>query len=226
MSVIERQGVGFNSDLSNRVVLNTSEEIWKSSPSDGVNRLYLDRTDFSEYTSATSIVKFEKGSSFPSHAHPNGEEFYVLDGTFSDEYGHYPKGTYVRNPHGTCHNPYSKEGCKIFVKLRQFQKDDNTRIVKNVSQLWNIYNDKVDYINLHEYKNEIAYVVKFKPNSAISLPFRNVGGEEILILSGSVNENRHIYEAITWIRDPKRCFSQAHAGTTGVSLFVKSGHLF
>ena len=226
MSVIERQGVGFNSDLSNRVVLNTSEEIWKSSPSDGVNRLYLDRADFSEYTSATSIVKFEKGSSFPSHTHPNGEEFYVLDGTFSDENGHYPKGTYVRNPHGTCHNPYSKEGCKIFVKLRQFQKDDNTRIVKNVSQPWNMYNDEVDYINLHEFKNEIAYVVKFKPNSKINLPFKNVGGEEILILSGSVSENTHIYEAITWIRDPKRCFSQAHAGSNGVSLFVKSGHLF
>ena len=226
MSVIERQGVGFNSDLSNRVVLNTSEAIWKSSPSDGVNRLYLDRADFSEYTSATSIVKFEKGSSFPSHTHPNGEEFYVLDGTFSDENGHYPKGTYVRNPHGTCHNPYSKEGCKIFVKLRQFQKDDNTRIVKNVSQPWNMYNDEVDYINLHEFKNEIVYVVKFKPNSKINLPFKNVGGEEILILSGSVNENIHIYEAITWIRDPKRCFSQAHAGSNGVSLFVKSGHLF
>ena len=226
MSVIERQGVGFNSDLSNRVVLNTSEEIWKSSPSDGVNRLYLDRADFSEYTSATSIVKFEKGSSFPSHTHPNGEEFYVLDGTFSDENGHYPKGTYVRNPHGTCHNPYSKEGCKIFVKLRQFQKDDNTRIVKNVSQPWNMYNDEVDYINLHEFKNEIVYVVKFKPNSKINLPFKNVGGEEILILSGSVSENTHIYEAITWIRDPKRCFSQAHAGSNGVSLFVKSGHLF
>ncbi len=195
MSMIETQGVGFNSDLSNRVVLNTSEEIWKSSPSDGVNRLYLDRADFSEYTSATSIVKFEKGSSFPSHAHPNGEEFYVLDGTFSDEYGHYPKGTYVRNPHGTCHNPYSKDGCKIFVKLRQFQKDDKTRIVKNVSQQWNTCNDKVDYINLHEFKNEIAYVVKVKPNSKINLPFKNVGGEEILgvrIEKGKIFKNKEI----------------------------------
>ena len=226
MSVIERQGVGFNSDLSNRVVLNTSEEIWKSSPSDGVNRLYLDRADFSEYTSATSIVKFEKGSSFPSHTHPNGEEFYVLDGTFSDENGHYPKGTYVRNPHGTCHNPYSKEGCKIFVKLRQFQKDDSARIVKSVIEPWEIYNDEVTYLKLHEFRNEIVYIAEFKPRSKIILPFKNKGGEEILVLSGAIHDKENNFAAITWIRDPKSCFIEACAGNNGVRVFVKTGHLF
>ena len=90
MSLIEQQGNGFNSDLSVRIVIIESQEKWRSSPSDGVKRIYLDRADYTEYTSATSIVKFDRGSRFLVHDHKNGEEFLVLDGIFSDEYGTAP----------------------------------------------------------------------------------------------------------------------------------------
>ena len=54
-----------------------------------------------------------------------GEEYLVLSGVFSDEYGDQPAGTYVRNPIGTAHKPFSANGCTIFVKLHQFAKGDN-----------------------------------------------------------------------------------------------------
>ena len=226
MILIKRKDIGFNSDLQSRVVLIESEEEWRSSPSDGVERLYLDRADFSENTSATSIVKFDKQSLFSGHAHQNGEEFLVLEGVFSDEHGDYPKGTYVRNPHGSCHSPFSKEGCKIFVKLRQFKRDDNARIVKSMLEPWHAHNEKVNFLKLHEFKNEITYLAKFKPDSEVNLPFRKNGGEEILILSGEIRDNINNFSAITWIRDPKSCFIQAYAGANGACVFVKSGHLF
>ena len=226
MKPINRQKNGYNSDLYTRVVLIESEENWRSSPSDGVKRLYLDRADLSEYTSATSIVKFDKNSKFSGHAHQNGEEFFVLEGIFSDEYGDYPKGTYVRNPHGSCHSPFSRDGCKIFVKLRQFQKDDSARIVKSVIESWEFYNEEVSYLKLHEFRNEIVYLAKFKPHSEINLPFRAKGGEEILILSGTICDEVNNFAAITWIRDPKRCFVRAYAGDNEVCIFVKTGHLF
>lgn len=226
MSLIEQQGTGFNSDLSIRVVIVESEEKWISSPSDGVNRIYLDRADFTEYTSATSIVKFDRSSRFLAHDHKNGEEFLVLDGIFSDEYGDYHKGTYVRNPHGSCHSPFSKDGCKIFVKLRQFQKGDAARVVKNTSDQWEIHNEEVDFLKLHQFKNEIVYLAKFKPYSEVKLPFKNNGGEEILILSGELCDSRNTFSAVTWIRDPKSCFERASAGSNGLCIFVKSGHLF
>lgn len=71
---------------------------------------------------ATSIVTYEPGSSFSSHTHAFGEEFYVLEGTFSDQSGDYSKGWYVRNPVKSAHAPFSKEGTKIFVKLAQMPK--------------------------------------------------------------------------------------------------------
>ena len=51
---------------------------------------------------------------FSTHPHPHGEEILVLEGVFSDEHGDYPAGTYLRNPPGSQHAPYSKEGCVIF----------------------------------------------------------------------------------------------------------------
>lgn len=107
-----------NADLSQRVVLETETLDWQDSPMQGVQRRMLDR-DGAEVARATSLVKYAPGSHFSAHTHGGGEEFFVLEGTFSDEQGDYPAGTYVRNPVGSSHTPFSKDGCTIFVKLWQ-----------------------------------------------------------------------------------------------------------
>ena len=68
----------------------------------------------------TSVVRYEPRSTFHAHEHPDGEEILVLDGVFSDEHGDWPAGTYLLNPEGFRHAPFSREGCVLFVKLRQF----------------------------------------------------------------------------------------------------------
>lgn len=83
-----------------------------------------------EKARATSIVRYAPDSRFARHGHPGGEEFLVLDGTFQDETGDVPAGTYVRNPPGTGHAPGSATGCTILVKLWQFGADDRARIVR------------------------------------------------------------------------------------------------
>ena len=108
-----------HADFSKYVEINTNEMEWIASPAGGVDRKMLDRIG-DEKARATSIVRYAADSAFPEHEHPLGEEFYVLEGVFSDEHGDYPAGTYVRNPDGTRHSPFSKDGCTIFVKLRQF----------------------------------------------------------------------------------------------------------
>ena len=80
-----------NQDFTKRVVINTFIEEWHTSPSSGVERLYLERDNMGEFAKASSIVKFQPGSEFEEHIHDNGEEIFVLDGIFSDQYGDYPK---------------------------------------------------------------------------------------------------------------------------------------
>ena len=63
-----------------------------------------------------ALVKWQPGTVFQPHVHEGGEEILVLDGVFADEQGRYPKGTWLRNPPGSRHSPYSDEGCLIYVK--------------------------------------------------------------------------------------------------------------
>lgn len=70
----------------------------------------------SESARATSIVQYQAGARFANHKHDLGEEILVLEGTFSDELGDYPPGSWIRSPHMSLHKPFSKDGCTIFVK--------------------------------------------------------------------------------------------------------------
>jgi anti-sigma factor ChrR (cupin superfamily) len=113
-----------NADFDRRVVIDTGAQPWITSPEPGVERRPLDRVG-GEVARATSLVRYAPGSSFSAHEHGGGEEFLVLEGVFDDEHGRYPAGTYVRNPPGSRHRPFTDDGCVLFVKLRQFAPDDS-----------------------------------------------------------------------------------------------------
>lgn len=110
-----------NMNFEQRQCINTMAMAWQQSPPVGVERKLLARED-KESGHATSVVRYAAGPSFAHHEHPYGEEILVLEGTFSDETGDFPMGTYLRNPPGAGHAPFSKERCVLFVKLCQLAK--------------------------------------------------------------------------------------------------------
>ena len=63
-----------------------------------------------------ALVRWAPGTRFNRHRHWGGEEIYVLEGTFQDEHGDYPQGTWLRSPHLSEHTPFSESGCLIYVK--------------------------------------------------------------------------------------------------------------
>jgi anti-sigma factor ChrR (cupin superfamily) len=69
-------------------------------------------------------VRYAPGSRFERHVHAGGEEILVLEGTFADEHGDYAAGTYLRNPAGSSHAPFSQAGCTLLVKLQQMHPAD------------------------------------------------------------------------------------------------------
>jgi hypothetical protein len=109
-----------NGDLSVPASADTEAMDWAPSPSGTVWRKRVHCVGPAEAGQVTSVVRYQPGSSFHTHDHPDGEEILVLDGVFSDEHGDWPKGTYLLNPEGFRHAPFSREGCLLFVKLRQF----------------------------------------------------------------------------------------------------------
>ena len=68
-------------------------------------------------TEHAALVKWESNTIFNPHQHWGGEEILVLEGVFYDEFGVYPKGSWLRTPHLSQHTPFTKEeGALIFVK--------------------------------------------------------------------------------------------------------------
>lgn len=67
-------------------------------------------------TEHVALVKWPAGERFVPHRHAGGEEILVLSGTFVDEHGSYPAGTWLRSPHMSEHFPYVEEETVIWVK--------------------------------------------------------------------------------------------------------------
>lgn len=109
-----------NEDLGARVVMRASELEWVTSPAGGVERKRYHRVGPPESGQVTSLVRYLPGARFPTHPHPEGEEIFVIEGTFSDERGDWHAGSWLANPEGFEHAPWSDPGCLIFVKLRQY----------------------------------------------------------------------------------------------------------
>ena len=212
------------SDYSLRVVVRPEDRSFVSSPQSGVERAMLDR-DGGEVARATTIVRYAPGSYFSRHVHSGGEEFFVLDGTFADEFGSYPAGTYVRNPPGSAHTPGSAAGCTLFVKLMQFDGDDRERKVIDTRTAEWIPGlvAGLSVMPLHEFGSESVALVRWSPGTVFQ-PHTHFGGEEILVLDGTFEDEHGAYPAGTWLRSP--AMSRHHPFTReGCTILVKVGHL-
>ena len=71
----------------------------------------------------STLVRWAPQTYFNPHRHFGGEEIFVVSGVFEDEHGRYPQGSWIRSPHMSLHQPFSKEGCTIFVKTGHLHND-------------------------------------------------------------------------------------------------------
>ncbi len=212
-----------NMAFDRRVVVDTAAMDWTTSPAGGVDRKPLAREE-AERGHATSVVRYQSGAAFPHHEHPLGEEILVLDGVFSDETGDFPTGTYLRNPPGSGHSPFSKSGCTLFVKLHQFQPDDLEVVrVDTRTAPWRPGIGGLEVMPLHHHGAENVALVKW-PAGEVFQPHRHYGGEEIFVLSGEFIDEYGRYPAGSWIRSPH--LSQHHPRVEQETvIWVKTGHL-
>ncbi|WP_085899150.1 cupin domain-containing protein [Kiloniella majae] len=214
-----------NADFTKPVELHPSDTSLSPSPAPGVNRTMLDRIG-DEVARATTIVQFDRDKYFPEHSHDGGEEFFVLEGTFSDQYGDFPAGTYVRNPIGTSHSPHTVEGCTIFVKLWQFDKNDAEQksVNTNNKSFWTEGCHKGQTVlNLHEFESEKVTLQKWDvgSNATLTTPDK---GMEVLVVTGELQSNGRTFPKRSWLRYPAGT-EISYDFTKDTTLLVKTGHI-
>ena len=214
-------------DLSQRAVADTRTLAWQPSPSGTVWRKRLHLVGPPEAGQVTSLVRYEPGATFPAHDHPHGEEIFVLAGTFSDEHGDWPAGTYLLNPEGFRHAPFSRDGCVLFVKLRQYSGSGRSHVVWSVDDLdWQVtahdgirtkilYSDPAfpDHTQLEQWRAGTAPGV-----------WSYAGGVELFVLKGSCEDEYGVYAAHTWLRMPAGGRHRP-SSAQGCELYVKTDAL-
>lgn len=185
----------------------------------------LDRVG-QEVARATSVVRYAPGSRFERHLHAAGEEIFVLEGVFSDESGDHPAGTYLRHPPGSAHAPFSREGCLLFVKLRQFTTADLLRVrIDTRAAAWRQgMVPGLMVMPLHSHDGVDTALVRWAPNTVFNA-HSHPGGEEILVLDGVFRDEAGEYPALTWLRSPRWSRHAPFTGPEGALIYVKVGHL-
>lgn len=216
--------MNLHADFNERVVVNHHDLAWTPSPEPGVMRRLLERQG-DEVARATSIVKYEPGAQFPRHGHDQGEEIFVLDGVLSDETGDYPAGSYIMNPPGSAHAPFSTTGCTLFVKLRHLGAEQIQReVVDTATAPW--LQGLVSGLQVMPLMRQGSgsTLVRWAPQTYFSA-HRHFGGEEIFVVQGIFEDEHGSYPEGTWIRSPHMSVHQPFS-KVGCTIFVKTGHLW
>jgi len=216
-----------NGDLSIRVVVDTTQMEWVSSPSGSVWRKRVHLVGPPESGQVTSIVRYEPGSSFPAHDHPDGEEILVLDGVFSDEHGNWPADTYLLNPEGFRHMPFSEIGCTLFVKLKQFAGHGRRHTIVDTRKLpWDPTPIRgVTQKRLYQQAgfSDLVLLEHWSPETDAGVNAYEQGAE-FFVLEGEFADEAGAYASGSWLRLPAG--SRHHPRTVrGCTLYVKKSGL-
>jgi anti-sigma factor ChrR (cupin superfamily) len=211
-----------NGDLAARVGVDTAAMEWTPSPSRTVWRKRVHLVGPAESGQVTSVVRYEPGSTFHGHFHPDGEEILVLDGVFSDEHGDWPAGTYLLNPEGFRHAPFSRDGCVLFVKLRQFPGHTREHVVlRTTSMPWEPVRDGVAVRRLYAQVG-FADTMRLERWDA-GAPLGRVAyahGAELFVLDGEFDDEAGRFVRHSWLRLPPG-FAHAPSTDQGCVLYVK-----
>ncbi len=220
-------GQGLNDDFSQRVLLDTAVMDWQPSPSPSVWRKRLDLAGPKEAGRVTAVVRYDPDSVFPEHEHPDGEEIFVLEGVFSDEHGHYPAGTFLLNPEGFSHAPFSRGGCVLCVKLRQYpglarrQVSHDTRAVR-----WEhgpAAGVEVQTLYREAGYPEVIRLVRLVAGATwpkVVYP----GGAEVFLIEGDLGDGAVEMTAGAWLRQPPGVSFPLRT-KYGALFYLRTGHL-
>jgi quercetin dioxygenase-like cupin family protein len=97
-------------------ILDTTTLDWRPfDDAPGVHYKVLRHHD--ERRGITLLLRFDPGARYPTHRHPEGEEYYVLEGQLEDAGREYGPHTFVYYAPGSVHRPASRTGCTLLVTL-------------------------------------------------------------------------------------------------------------
>ena len=97
-------------------IVDVDSRPWRAFP-DAPGVHYKVLRHHAERRGITLLLQFDPGAVYPTHRHPEGEEYFVLEGSVQDGAHSYGAHTFVYHPPGSAHRPASANGCTLLVNL-------------------------------------------------------------------------------------------------------------
>ncbi len=149
----------------------------------------------------------------------------MLEGVFSDEHGDWPAGSYLLNPEGFSHSPFSKLGCTLFVKLRQYPGRSREQYqIRSQDIPWQATTHR------GREQKHLYSQAGFSDRSRLERWQTNAGpysqswpdGVEIFVISGVIADEYDQYQSGSWLRLPPGTTHTLRC-TCAAELYIKEG---
>lgn len=203
-----------NSDYEQKALIDTNTIQWQETQVKNVFKKILAIKDKEE----TSFIKLNEGSVLNQEQKINSVEIFVLEGTYINEYGEYPQGTYLRLPEENEALVKSDKACVIFRKTNFFT-DKQKIIIDTNTTSWLQGQGNLEVMPLYEQ----TALVKW-PKGERFIPHKHWGGEEIIVLKGVFMDEYGEYPKGSWIRSPHLSEHFPYVNEETI-IFVKTGHM-
>ena len=119
-----------NADYEEKVSIESDGLDWNEyMPSNSYIKLFSKKDE-----EETSIIKIEKNSYLSKKDLVNSVEIFVLDGVYTNEFGSFEKGTYLKLPKENEKYIHSENGCIVFRKTNYKHNDEEIIIDTNKSE--------------------------------------------------------------------------------------------
>ena len=221
-----------NGDLSMRVVSLADEAKWQPSPIENTEVRLLEYRDGSN-PRFTALLRLSPGASESDLGYWRMLEALILNGSLTLTDIMADCGNYLRLPR-LKHSLFLKGGnpCwplegQLYVAYAggHYSKEDKEpRLIDTQREdAWLPGpTDAVEVLPLHVHGPANAMLLRWTDIASFQ-PQIDPKGEEILVLNGSLADERGRYSPGTWIRNPEISW-QHWSGTPGTVIFYKSGH--
>ncbi len=220
-------GPEINADLTEHIVVHSNDLEWQQTEHAGVFKKCFELIADPSKARETSLLRFEADAAMPGSQLDERTEMMVLEGELSDGQGTYGEGVYVKNPPGARVRYSSDGGCIVFMKRRANAGTGAGRVVRDTNEedAWETWGErgahKVTLYGPGEIQ-EGSWVGRMLPD--VQIPEHDhVGGEEIFVLRGSIEDETSRAERGTWIRFPVGFRHAPFSHGDGCIMIVREG---
>ncbi|WP_198305705.1 cupin domain-containing protein [Arcobacter vandammei] len=153
-----------NNDI--KVFIDTNNLIWQKYNAGSLKKILS-----SDEEKETAIIKIEENFTLNPDSKINSVEIFVLDGVYTNEFGEFEAGTYLKFPKEDESFVKAKKSCTIFRKINYLYNDEKIIIDTNLASWMQGYGN-LEVMPLYE----STALVKW-PKGGVFVPHKHWGGE-------------------------------------------------